>query len=60
MPKMCGPAGSGTTKKRPMCGPTPGSRVWSRNIERDVRIANLAKARKAKQEKNKVNIKEGK
>lgn len=52
MPKpMCGPAGSVETKRRPMCGPKPGSPVWKQMITRDVRKANLAKARQIKEAK---------
>jgi hypothetical protein len=45
---MCGPAGSGETKKRPMCGPKPGSNVWRQQITNDIRKSNLEKARKIK------------
>jgi len=56
---MCGPAGIGVTKKRPMCGPKPGSEVWKKMITADVRRNNLAKAREAKKT-NKENITEEK
>lgn len=52
MPKiMCGPAGTASMKKRPMCGPKPGSEVWKKQLVKDQRVNNLAKARAIKQAK---------
>jgi hypothetical protein len=45
---MCGPAQS--PKKKIMCGPSAGSAMWRKNIQADVRRANLEKGRKVRQE----------
>lgn len=55
---MCGPAGSIQTRQRPMCGPKPGSDMWRKMIQRDIRQNNLIKARKVKAEQNNKEKKE--
>lgn len=50
---MCGPSTS--AKQKSMCGPSMGSEMWRKNIQADVRRANLAKGRKVREENLKKN-----